>query len=270
MRKILSWILAMLISQEGFAKLRNNPLGDPMGKFGNCVGGKWKNGFYWIRARVFPAQRGTIKDYQAFKAGTLRRMSFKQMNIHKAIIPVLGYLGRMNLVKWIDVIFEDYIMRHGITNLSGLNLMVKENASLLWNSIPNKDQEYNETTNAPDLKVMQVSKGDLEALTSFEAATYNPGTGVLSLTWGNTHFTNGLDTDKVYCMVAKKPILNTATWKPTLFMYTPTDTTKTRVDGSGTVTLPAGLTAADLVAFIFAKDVANTYGYSASLSRQVA
>jgi hypothetical protein len=268
MRKILEWVCVFLTSQEGFAKLRNNPLGDPMGKFGNVVGGKWRDGIYWIRALIYPTQRGTLKDYAAYKAGTQRTISYKQMNIRRAVMQVMGFIGRMNLVKWIDPIWGDYITRHGITHLSGMNLMVKENAGNLYASMPNRDQEYNETTNAPDLKVMQVAKGDLEAIESLTSAVYVSGTGVVTLVWATGKFTSGLDTDKIFAMVAKKPILDSK-MKPTLYMYGPYDISKTRVDGTGTFSLPAGLTKTDLIAFIFVKDVANTYGYSGSKSVQM-
>jgi len=256
------------------AKLRNNPLGDPMGKFGNVVGSKWKNGFYYIKSRVFPAQRGTIAGVKKLLAHTSRIFSYKQMN-NRNVMRMLGYIGRMNLETWIDVVFGDYITRHGITSLSGLNLMVKNNQSRLFNSMPNTDQIWNDATNAPDLTDLLASKGDLEPETEgITSATYNAGTGDLVIVFPGDHYTNGLDTDESYAMVAKKPILEsvgaTGTWEPKLFVYPPSrGNTKTRVDGTMTLTLPKGLTPADLTAYLFFKDAAGTIGFSDSVAIQV-
>ena len=273
MKKFFTWLCVILMSEEGFAKLRNNPLGDPTGKLGNFVGGKWKDGIYWLRSRIFPSQKGTIQDYRAYKAGT-GKVSFKQMNIRRAVFSVLGYIGRTNLETWIDTIFGDLITRHNITNRTALNLMIKENAGCLFNSIPNNDQEYNATTNAPDLLQLKVSVGDLEPVASITKAEYTAGTGALVVTFSNDHFTNGLDTDKVWVMVAKKPILQsvgvTGNWKPKLYLYGPTrGNSKTRTDATVTVTLPKSLTVADLTCYVFMQDAAGTIGYSDSLAKEV-
>jgi len=252
------------------AKLRNNPLGDPVGKLGNFVGGKWKDGIYWLRSRIFPSQRGTLQDYREYKAGT-GKVAFKQMNIRRAVMAPLGYIGRRNLETWIDVIFKDYITRHSITNRTPLNWMIHENGSRLFESMPHTDQEYDAATNAPDLTQLKASVGDLEPDAGIATAVYTTGTGALVITFDGKHFTNGLDTDLVWAMVAKKPILeNTTTWKPKLFLYGPTrGNNKTRVDATVTVTLPIGLTATDLVAYIFFSDAAGTIGYSDSVAKEV-
>jgi hypothetical protein len=251
-------------------KLTNNPLGDPIGKIGHVVGGKWKDGFYWLRAQVFPSQKGTIKDNRDYLAGTLPSMSYKQMNIRN-IMRVLGKIGRMNLSSWIDLIYSDYITRHGVTGLTGLNLFIKQNASILYNSLSNKAIIWNESTNKMDLLQMKVSKGDLEEPQPITSAVYTTGTGALVITHPITFFGNGLATDKAYAVVVKKPILNVVNWEGALYVYPPSlGDTKTRGDATLTLTLPAGLTATDMTVYLFYKDVANTLGFSDSVSRAVA
>lgn len=270
MRKVFTWLLAFLSTQDGFARLRNNPLGDPMGKLGNFVGSKWKNGIYYLRSRVFPTQRGTIAKFRAYKTGLARIMFYKQMNIRNTM-RFLGYIGRMNMTTWIDTIWGDYITRHSITDMSAINLMVKNNAGRLFNSIPNIGLEWNEATNAPNLAQLLASKGDLEAVVSIASAVYNAGTGALVITHSIAHYTNGADTDIAYVMVAKKPILEsgtTGTWDPKLFIYPPV-VCDTRANGSQTYTLPAGLTPANLTAYLFFKDAAGTIGFSDSKGIQV-
>lgn len=249
--------------------LTNNPLGDPIGKVGNFVGGKWKGAKYWIRARVFPSQKGTIQDNRDYLAGTLRTMSYKQMNIRN-IMRVLGKIGRMNLATWIDVIYSDYLTRHGRADMTGLNLMVKENAAILYNSLTNKALIWNESTNKIDLLQMKVSKGDLEPTPAVASAVYTPGTGALVIAFDASCYTNGDSSDLAYVMIAKKPILNVVNWEGSLFMLGPArGNTKTRVDATVTVTLEAGMTATDLTAYVFFKDAAGAIGYSDSVAKAV-
>jgi hypothetical protein len=88
------------------------------------------------------------------------------------------------------------------------------------------------------------------------------------LTFPVTIFGNGLATDLVYAMVAKKAILDTTTWETKLFVFPPSrGNTKTRADGAVALTLPAGLTAGDLTAYVFLKDAAGTIGFSESVSK---
>lgn len=250
-------------------KLTNNPLGDPIGKIGHIVGGKWKDGFYWLRAQVFPSQKGTIKDNRDYLAGTQRKMSYPQMNIRN-IMRVLGKVGRLNLANWIDLIYSDYITRHGITGLTGLNLFIKQNAAILFASLTNKALIWDEATNKMDLLQMKVSKGDLEEPQPITSAVYTTGSGALVITHPITFFGNGLATDVAYAMVAKKDILNVVNWEGALFLFPPSvgDAT-TRGDVAITLTLPAGLTATDLTAYLFYKDAANTLGFSDSVSKAV-
>jgi hypothetical protein len=68
-------------------------------------------------------------------------------------------------------------------------------------------------------------------------------------------------------MVAKKAILDVVTWEPKLFVFPPSrGNTKTRTDATVTLTLPAGLTATELTAYLFFKDAAGTIGFSESVS----
>ena len=250
----------------GFAMLVNKVLGDPIGKLGGIVGGKWKGAFYWLRGWVKPSQKGTVKDNQAYLVGTQRTMSYKQMNIRN-IVRALGYVGRMNLTTWMDLIWQDYCNRHTLA-LSGYNLFMKNNIAALFASMSSKTIIWNETSNKLNLLLMKVSKGDLEGATEITTAIYTTGTGALVLTFPSAVFGNGLATDLVYGMVAKKAILDTTTWEPKLFVFPPTrGNTKTRTDATITLTLPAGLSATDLTAYLFFRDAAGTIGFSESVSK---
>jgi len=247
-------------------KLTNNPLGDPLGKVGNFVGGKWKDGIYWIRARVMPAQKGTVKEQHDYIALRRRSFAYKQMN-NRNVMRILGHIGRMNLTLLIDNIWTDYCIRHNIHNMTGLNLFVKSNQSNLFNSIPNKSSVWVEASNAAILTNLKVSKGDLES-TPILTAVYTGTT--LVVTFAATCYTNGAGTDLVYVACAKKPQLNVLSWEPLLFLYPPSrGNSKTRTDATVTLTLPAGLTASDLTAFLFFKDAAGTIGFSDSTALQV-
>jgi len=268
-KQLLVWIYTMLASEDGFAQLANKILGDPIGKIAYAVGAKWKAGKYYIRSRIFPAQRGTIKDEALYEQGNYPAMSYKQMNIRRAVLQVLGTLGRVNLVNWINIVWKDYNDRHpGANPITNMNQMVKANASPLYFSLPDRAIKYNESTNTIDLTKFLASKGDLEPAPSITTAIYNTETGALIITFPENHITNGAGTDLVYAIVLKKPVLDITTWKPTLFLFGPTrGNTKTRADGTVTVTLPEGLTATSLYAYIFFKDAAGTIGYSDSVAK---
>jgi len=270
---LLTWLMATGMFSLGMGKLVNNVLGDLKGRAGTIVGGKWKDGVHWIRARVRPTQRGTLKELQKYEAHLTSSFSYKQMNIRRAVLQVLGYIGRSNLQSWIDIVWGDYNTRHPnhkhpVTNM---NLFVKQNAGRLLASMPNKAAKYNAASNAPDLTQMLVSYGDLEATSAISSAAYTTGTGALVISFASAAYTNGLPTDLAYAMVAKKPILEAGTYKATLFIYPPSrGDNKTRTDGEITLTLPTGLTASDLIAYVFFKDAAGTLGFSNSVARQVA
>lgn len=251
-------------------------LGSPWGKIrgilNGAVGGAWR-GIDWNRVLVFPTQRGTLKKYRQFKAGSISNFSYAQMNIRRAVLSPLGYIGRMHLGTFIYTIWDEFVTRHSL-KMTGLNVFVMKNAPNMYASMPHKDQEYNATTNAPDLTVIKASDGDLEPTPALGAQTYVVGTGVLTLNWDKDTFGNGKATDLVYVVVLRKPILESfgvsGTWAPKLWLYGPLQVAgKTRVDETGTVTLPPGLTIADLTAYVFFKDAAGEIGYSPSVAKAV-
>lgn len=252
-------------------KYIGSPWGQILGKLDDVVGGKWK-GINWNRVRVIPTNRGTLLKYRLFKEGDLKsyQFSYPQMNV-RVIMKFLGYIGRLNLTAWIIPIWQTYATKHNLKE-SGLNVFVRKNLATLLGTM-DRAAEYTVPANAPDLAEMLVSEGDLEPISVFTSAIYTTGTGVLALAWEKEVFGNGLLTDKVYAMIARKPILQgigyTGSWEPALHMYGPIDTTKTRTDEAATVTLPAGLTAADLTAYLFCLDAAGTIGYGRSVAVQV-
>ena len=252
------------------AKLRNNPLGDPIGKFGNVVGGKWKDGIYWIRSRIFPAQRGTFINFKSFKAdGTPRQFSYKQMNIRQCM-KILGHTARLNMDLLIIPIWEDLAQRLNL-KMSGANLFVKTNLPGFFASMPNKSQELVLATNAPLMSSLKMADGNLEG-TPILTAVYTTGTGSTTVTWSPTCFTNGLATDKTWFAFTAKPLLESVgvdgTWKPKMYVYGPLGGSVARSVGTATFNLPAGLTAADLTAHLFFRDLL-TIGYSISDSAAV-
>jgi hypothetical protein len=251
-------------------KLRRNPLGDYVGKIGNTVGGKWK-GIYWVRTLVFPTQRGTIEMWRLLHQGLILpdRFSYKQMNLRRLSLQTLGYLGSQNMSSFITPIWEK-IAKGKKLKMHGIDLFVKKNAERLYNSMPHPDKEFEETTNSPDLTTIQVTEGTLES-TPILTATYNEVTGILTVAWDKTCYTNGKDTDYAYAMVLKKPILESyeypdGNWEPALFMFPPTvlanafpvppGLPRQRVNQSGLFQLPAGLDPADLTVFLFFRTTA--------------
>lgn len=255
-------------------KYTGSPWGFVRGKMGHYVGGVWK-GVAWVRVLVWPTQRGTLDLYRDLKDGLIPpdRFSFPQMNIRRAITQVLGYVGRYKISEWIYPIWEALCDKRGWT-MTGINAFIKRNAALLLTTM-DRDTEFDEATNAPDLSQMLVSDGDLEAGYGL-TANYDPGTGVLATSWQPSVYTNGSTDDIAYLMVAKKPILESigrdGTWYPKLYMYgpyTPVIVTATRADGSLSWTLPIGLDFADLTAFLFFRDAADIIGFSPSVGLQV-
>lgn len=253
-------------------KYHGSPWGYILGKLFDTVGGSWK-GVFWNRVRIFPTQRGTLDLYRQLKDGLIdpSRFSYPQMNIRRAVTQVLGYIARSNLANWIYPIWETLVTKRGWT-MTGSNAFVKRNANTLLNSMTNKGAEFDAAANTPDLEEMLVSDGDLEATTA-HTATYDPITGVLQMTWVPTTFTNGQPGDIAYAMVAKKPLMESVgrdgSWYPALFMYgpyAPLPPTPAVLRSNGTMawTLPTGLTAADLTAYIFFHDDATDIGYSKS------
>jgi hypothetical protein len=263
--KFLAWLIGILASTDG-AIMYGQVLGYLRKKLGGNVFSKAKGDIHTVRARVFPTQRGTLKEYAAYVRTPYTAFSFKQMNTRN-VNRFLGAVVRQNLATLIDVVWNDFNIRHHVKKLSGGNQFVKVNKSPLYNSISNKGAVWAEPGNCIDLTKMLVSHGDLEPTSGFTSAAYSAGT--LTLTFVETFFTNGLATDVAYCVVVNKKngkILSTS-WTNDTYLYGPTSV-GTRGTPT-TMTLPTGLTKANLVAYIFFKDVAGTIGYSDSVAVQV-
>lgn len=263
------------------SKYFGSPWGYMRGKLFDTVGGHWK-GINWNRVRIFPTQRGTLDLYRDLKDGLIppERFSYAQMNIRRAVLQVLGYIGRYKMSTWIYPIWEALVTKRDWT-MTGINAFVRRNAALLLTTMDRTAEFIQDSAdpnyNAPDLAKMLVSDGDLEPTAEITAATYDTATGDLVVTWDPSVFTNGSDTDYAFLMVAKKPILESVgrdgTWYPALFMYGPFHTElpgvpEVRADGTMTYTMPVGLDAADLTAFVFFRDVEDVIGYSPSLGLQ--
>lgn len=258
------------------AKYIGSPWGQILGKLNGSVGGKWK-GINWVRVLVHPAQQGSLEKYRMYKDGLIGipPFSFPQMNIRRASLQVLGYVARTNLSNFINIIWYDYVQKHALV-MTPSNAFVQKSAALLYYSMPNIDQEFVVGANEPDLKVIKMSDGDLEG-TPILTAVYVPGTGVLTVTWDKTCYTNGLPTDLTWIVVAKKPILESVgrngTWMPKLFMYGPYNPPAlgtTRAAEVAVYPLPIGLTIADLTVYLFFRDSLNSIGYSISNSKTAA
>jgi hypothetical protein len=258
-------------------QLRKNPLGEYVGKIGNTVGGKYK-GIYWVRALVYPTQRGTLDLYKLLKQGMITpdRFSYKQFNIRRTTLGPLGWVAEKNMEELIYPIWEP-LCKKRFHRMSGGNLFVKKNANVFFNSMPNKHLEFNPTTNAPDLMSLKMSDGDLEPTSGVIGATYATGTGIVHADWNFTTFKNGQGTDKAYMVVLMKPIINppyteSGEWTPGLYMYGTGATAiagKTRANGAAEITIPTGLTATDLCLYVFFKDAAGEIGFSRSVARNV-
>lgn len=258
-------------------KYIDSPFGFVIGKWADCVGGVWK-GIYWIRARVNPTQLGTLAKYKLLKQGliTPAQFSYPQMNIRRVVFQVLGFLGKNNLETLIRPVWEALVTKRGLA-LTGTNMMIKRNAARLFATMTDKDAEFDEATNTIDLTEFLVSDGELEPAPSITSAGYAPATGAMQVIFDSSTFTNGKATDFVFLMVVKKPLLESAgvtgTWYPDAFMYgsavpiPPPGVQVLRGDAQISIFIPAGLTAADLTAYIFFRDALGEIGYSESLGK---
>lgn len=262
-----------------------SPWGSIRGKVDDCVGGVWK-GIKWVRVRVLPRQMGTITKYRLWKDDATQPFSFKQFNLRRLITQILGYIARFgsNLTDWIRPVWDELCTKRGWV-MTGANAFIKRNAAVLNASLNNANMEYDPTTNTPDLTKMLVSDGDLEPAPDTPALTavYDTITGNLVVAWDATTFTNGDANDACQVIVAKKPLLEMEdepdmklwNWAPKLFLYTflpappaPAIWAK-RGDNNLTVAIPAGLTASNLIAYLFFRDDPSLIGYSSSVGRQI-
>jgi hypothetical protein len=250
------------------AKVTGSVSGNWAGAVGGTVFGKSFDGIHTVRQRPVPTQRGTLKELLAFQAGRIRTFSYKQMN-SRNVNRFLGMIVRTHLTTLIDTVWHDFCARHHVKRMSAGNMFVKQNKSILYNSMTNTSLIWNESTNTVDLKKMLVSYGDLEPVDSITSATYTTDTGELVISFSESVFGNGLATDKAYVVVARKPILEAGTYKPSIYIYEPTGGSVARSAATITVTIAEGLTATDLTAYLYFKDVAGVLGYSNSKGHAV-
>jgi hypothetical protein len=254
-------------------KYMGSPWGYIRGKVADVVGIAWK-GIDSNRVRVLPAQRGTMKMFKAVLAGSgSKRFSYAQWNVRNAALGVMGNVARENMTNWIDPVWQVLATKRKVA-MTGINLFIKEALPLFFASMPQKTQLYVEATNAPLLTSLKVSDGDLEGIPSITTATYATGTGVVHATWPVTFTRNGLATDKVYALVARKPLLNTA-YGSALTLYgncvaVPTAVRSAGTAGADVITIPLGLTPADLFLYLFTKDAVGTIGFSESVCKVTA
>lgn len=255
-------------------KYIDSPFGFVLGKWADVVGGKWK-GIYWIRKRVFPTQRGTLAMYYQLKAGLIppERFSYKQFNLRRVVLQVLGFVGRLNLGTYIYPIWEFYCSQKKLKR-TGINQFVAESARRLFESMPDTSDEYDPATNCPDYKKLRVSDGDLEAVDFIAGGTafeYNPVTGDCIFRWKTGIEKNGASDDYVYCLVFEKPVVNTD-WEPTAYLWGRCDIVPIpkRGDGNATVGIGIGRTKSNLIGFIFARDKLFEIGFSRSVDGRIA
>lgn len=246
-----------------------SPWGFVRGKIGDAVGGVWK-GVDWVRVRVLPTQRGTLGLYYDLKAGIINpeRFSYRQFNIRRLILQVMGWLGKMNLSTLIYPVWEVLRAKRGLA-LTGINLFVKTSARDFWNTLPDKDAEYDPVTNCPDVAKIMLSDGDLETLGGFTSMVYDPITGNCTYNWDTGIVKNGKADDYVYTFAYLKPIV-TESWRPNGYLYGRADIVPVskRSNGNVIMTIPAGLAVADVTGFIFCRDKEGIIGFSPSLGRQ--
>ena len=57
--------------------------------------------------------------------------------------------------------------------MTGINLFTRRNVPTLWASVPEPNQEYDASTNKPDMVKMLLADGDLEPTLSVVSCTYN-------------------------------------------------------------------------------------------------
>lgn len=257
------------------AKVVNNPLGNYLGKLGDTVGAKWK-GVYWIRRMAYPQQRGSLEMYYLLKAGLIPpgRFSFRQMNQRRLVFQVIGCIGSKNLLTLTIPVWER-LCKEKKLNMTGTNLLIKKNVKTLWASMPQQDKEYDAITNTPDFVKMVVSDGILEPTQKVIACAYNSTTGILRIEWDSSCIENGKPDDYAYIMAYKKPVVDSE-WKPNGVLYgratlpEPPVSPRTRVDGSMEIALPKGLTATDIIGYVFFRDNADIIGFSTSMGKAAA
>ncbi|MDD2890328.1 MAG: hypothetical protein PHE49_06785 [bacterium] len=247
-----------------------SPWGSIRGKLKDAVGGACR-GIDWVRERVYPTQHGTLEMYKQLKKGLITpdRFSYKQMNIRRLVFQQLGYTGRTNRGNLMTPIWKPLCAKRHLP-ITAINMFVKRSAPDLWDSIPNPDEEYNASTNCPDMTKMVVSDGDLEPISDFTVCSYNAVTGDVTFGWDTTTIKNGKSDDYVFTFVFNKPVIDSK-WRPNGYLYGDAKLLPPvkRMDGIATFSIAAGLTASELTGYIFCRDKKGEIGFSPSKGKQI-
>jgi len=254
------------------AKYISSPFGNLTGKLGDSVGGSWR-GVPWVRKKIYPPQRGTLEMYRLLKAGSLSLddFSFKQMNIRRVILQVLGCIGRRNMPNMINPIWTKICTEKSL-RMTGINLFTKANLTRLWASMEHQDEEYDARTNKPDMVKLVVSDGNLEPTPSVLACTYDYNTGALRIEWDTKSRGNGQPDDYAFIMAYNEPVVD-SNWRPNGWLFgtavaaSPASQAM-RSDGNMEITIPKRLAARDIKGYVFFKDKAGKIGYSPSKGKQ--
>jgi hypothetical protein len=181
-------------------------LGAVSGKVGPVVGGTWK-GTNYLRARIIPANPQTVS---------------QQNNRDK--MSRIVYIAKQILNSIIQVYWDPFY-----SGMSGYNAFVKTN------------KEFLADTTFLLSDTLQMSKGTLYPI-SISSATYNTGTGAISITWvDNSGIGGGLATDLVDVVVFDKNGV----------LLTMDTEAATRDAELAEELAPAGLTPADIYVFVF-------------------
>lgn len=249
-----------------------SPWGFIRGKIGDIVGGYWR-GTEWARINSDPAQRGTAKLYKQFKAGKLSpdKFSFEQLNYRTIVFQSLNYIATNNRPNLISPIWESARKKLNLP-LTGVNLFIKQNSPIFWNSFPSQNTEFHPISNSPDISKILLSNGILESVeftAETDAFTYDPLTGNCIFKWDTAVFKNGSPDDYVYTFLFIKPIIDSS-FNPKGTLYGRADIVpfSRRKDGTVTTTIPLkNLSPSDVFGYIFARDENNSIGFSVSTGK---
>jgi len=196
-----------------------SPYGTIRGKLNGTVATVWR-GIQVIRQLKKPTDRGPILRYQQYKDGeiTIDRFSFKQFNWRRLIYGPLQRIAVDNM-DWIHVAWTpETIRKH--QPMQGINAFLKKNLVNFYASLPNKDQEYDPITNAPNLLTLRVADGPLEPTPEIKKAEYDTGSGELDINWDTSVTYNGNAGDTAYGLVLALPLLDSygryGNWQPAL------------------------------------------------------
>jgi hypothetical protein len=246
------------------AKYYASPFGSIRGKVNGSVGVGWK-GKNVLRKYAIPTDRGSLLKYQQYKGGIIPPdlFSFPQFNLRRVCNNPLFKIAHDHFQDFIVPIWKE-MAREKRLLMSGTNLFMRTNTTTIYASF-DKTIEYDASTNKPDLTKLILVDGELETTQSM-TATYDPSSGFMNFTWNTHHYTNGKDTDTVYAIILKEPVVidvgATGHWQPSLVMFGPTQlrhdlAAATRADGAGLMTITPGLTASNLIAYLFFCGAAN-------------